>query len=288
MPTGIDADIACMHCGYNLRMLERGGQCPECGNQIAPSVELYELDRNRIRIGRCSRRRMLDWIESIICLLLSCAIIVVALWNGFAPYHSPQRKIALGAVCTAWVLSGFGVWKSAAFDLIADDARRSHLLLLRICICVYTALPAIIFARDWIPIDGYDAVFMLACFAAGLITLVMFYGRLAYLAALCDCPRLQAVFVVFQWLSPLAGIAFVLLGSNGRQNSLEVTITMPSLGYQFGLIFGFVPDALKSSPWDMTEILVGGLLLLAALVELASRLFLLRHLIRARRSVVNS
>ena len=32
------ADVLCMSCGYNLRGLLAGGQCPECGEPIGPSL----------------------------------------------------------------------------------------------------------------------------------------------------------------------------------------------------------------------------------------------------------
>jgi hypothetical protein len=34
----IVGDIACFHCGYNLRTFEADGGCPECGNWIAASL----------------------------------------------------------------------------------------------------------------------------------------------------------------------------------------------------------------------------------------------------------
>jgi len=36
---GIDADVRCRRCDYNLRGLRPGGNCPECGETIAASVE---------------------------------------------------------------------------------------------------------------------------------------------------------------------------------------------------------------------------------------------------------
>jgi cell division protein FtsW (lipid II flippase) len=33
-PPTVETDLACIHCGYNLRTLSSGGKCPECATPI--------------------------------------------------------------------------------------------------------------------------------------------------------------------------------------------------------------------------------------------------------------
>jgi hypothetical protein len=40
-----DLDVRCLRCEYNLRGLDRAGNCPECGEPIEASWERYELQR---------------------------------------------------------------------------------------------------------------------------------------------------------------------------------------------------------------------------------------------------
>lgn len=37
-PTTVEQDLACQVCGYNLRMLQDGGRCPECGVPVQRSL----------------------------------------------------------------------------------------------------------------------------------------------------------------------------------------------------------------------------------------------------------
>jgi hypothetical protein len=36
-PVTIQGDVACIHCGYNLKMQPRNGRCPECGKSVQSS-----------------------------------------------------------------------------------------------------------------------------------------------------------------------------------------------------------------------------------------------------------
>lgn len=36
----VEHDLACVRCGYNLRMLQHSGRCPECGTPVVLTVEL--------------------------------------------------------------------------------------------------------------------------------------------------------------------------------------------------------------------------------------------------------
>src|SRR5688572_17416316 len=55
----IDVDIPCSQCGDNLRGLEAGGRCPECGGDVRTSVERWE----RRQLGL--RGINLQWLRSV-------------------------------------------------------------------------------------------------------------------------------------------------------------------------------------------------------------------------------
>lgn len=47
-PLDVDRDMSCVRCGYNLRMLQQTGRCPECGTPVALTLELgFELGKSR-------------------------------------------------------------------------------------------------------------------------------------------------------------------------------------------------------------------------------------------------
>ncbi len=79
--TGIEEDIACMGCGYNLRGLLADGKCPECGGAIAPSLE-------RRPFGGWSLGR-LRWIRRGMTLLLVVAAyrILMAATLGYVAFR---------------------------------------------------------------------------------------------------------------------------------------------------------------------------------------------------------
>src|SRR5688500_18541478 len=49
----VDHDLPCARCGYNLRTLDAGANCPECAAPVAHSLSLSGLalpDRRRLRL----------------------------------------------------------------------------------------------------------------------------------------------------------------------------------------------------------------------------------------------
>lgn len=40
-PIGVEADVPCIACGYNVRGLPVDGRCPECGHEVPPSVAAH-------------------------------------------------------------------------------------------------------------------------------------------------------------------------------------------------------------------------------------------------------
>lgn len=71
----IAGDYHCLHCGYNLRSLLPGGQCPECGNPIDASLPGYIFKSQNVRPLRRARfGAMLLWLGA---LALGASIVVI-------------------------------------------------------------------------------------------------------------------------------------------------------------------------------------------------------------------
>ena len=49
-------DVLCIECGYNLRGLRPDGKCPECGNDVAPSLRGLKLETASLPWLRSIRR----------------------------------------------------------------------------------------------------------------------------------------------------------------------------------------------------------------------------------------
>lgn len=62
----IDRDVRCIKCKYNLRTLDQGGKCPECGLEVFTSIESHERhEARRLRLKR--RVRMVSlWVRKLL------------------------------------------------------------------------------------------------------------------------------------------------------------------------------------------------------------------------------
>lgn len=67
-PPTIESDLACIHCGYNLRTLRSGGNCPECGQPIWRS-RLTPPDFRAVR--RFEIARVIYSVAVLACLCAS-------------------------------------------------------------------------------------------------------------------------------------------------------------------------------------------------------------------------
>jgi hypothetical protein len=77
----IDRDLLCAQCGYDLRGLDAGGRCPECGSAVA-----LTLGRERNRISPSGLRRL----RRGAAMMLSAALVSIA--SGIWPTHNPWNE----------------------------------------------------------------------------------------------------------------------------------------------------------------------------------------------------
>ncbi|MGB7157425.1 MAG: hypothetical protein WBD40_05130 [Tepidisphaeraceae bacterium] len=141
----IETDIPCAACGYDLRGLTDVGRCPECGGDVAGSVEAFdERCRASADLLRSADSR---WVRGIIegMFFLSLAV-VVGVTSLFLPLDFSirrHREIAAGFTATYWVLSWFGVWKLSRIEPGAAPGVPGRTLSrsLRVCALLYASAP---------------------------------------------------------------------------------------------------------------------------------------------------
>ncbi|MHC4082161.1 MAG: hypothetical protein ACYS15_07450 [Planctomycetota bacterium] len=106
----IDQDTQCEYCGFNLRGLNHGRNCPECGLAIEPE----DADRDRLLAtgwsGRGALRLGLG--AAFVCLVVAVAARFVLFVGGFKGI-SPE--LAKAYLTTGLVLSA--VWAIAAWSI---------------------------------------------------------------------------------------------------------------------------------------------------------------------------
>jgi hypothetical protein len=99
---GVPAGTQCHRCGYDLRLLNVSGVCPECGVRIRESLRRSRLNRLRRRI------RGWSWVDTILfCPLFVCS---GGLWYRALTLGRPQigyqeyRPIVLSAaICFTYL-----------------------------------------------------------------------------------------------------------------------------------------------------------------------------------------
>ncbi len=112
---GIENDLSCMICGYNLRALPPAGLCPECGTDIARSTQgdlLKFADRNWV--GSVYRGTCLLTIAGGLFVICVLAMIVfpLILLSVFDSSIAVATFVIVLRVCSiaAIVLMILGVW----------------------------------------------------------------------------------------------------------------------------------------------------------------------------------
>lgn len=128
----IDADITCIHCGYNLRTLPRDGNCPECASPVVHSVNVER--RTVRRLGTHPAEESPRWQVRVavgFVLYLSVAVIVGVnlLLHTYTrmPTVTPLKLLLIGEAATlatfvigAWLFTSGSrgeVWRTTALRI---------------------------------------------------------------------------------------------------------------------------------------------------------------------------
>lgn len=208
----IEDDVACRHCGYNLRTLWPDGQCPECGTAISESLR-----------GDLLQFAEPQWLEKlhrgvVVKLWIVALTILFSFGMGIAGAMGLSGAMPgpyVMATLTAITLGGLGLW--ASFLITAQEPRISlseDPMTLRRVIRVCALLSAIGYALPNYGGTPGVALFVLTG-VAKLAWVVLVTGELVYLrrlglripdAALAESTRLLS------WFVPIGVGLFFLFG----------------------------------------------------------------------------
>ena len=97
---GLDHDVSCIQCGYNLRMLRQEGICPECGRSIAESVADFERKERERGFEPWPGCR--GWLRR---QAASPALMLAAIALTFVPAHD-----GMACYAAAWALAIAAIW----------------------------------------------------------------------------------------------------------------------------------------------------------------------------------
>jgi hypothetical protein len=152
----IGENVPCERCGYNLRGLTVPGRCPECGTDLEPSVQTYQLrwrellPPDPVWAGKIRAGVMLA-IVALVLMLLPFAFPYQ--WLGMpyrnAPFsRTPGRIAALSIECVAWTLTWAAAWRLGSREPVPNGPVRAGKLAagLRWLSTAYLLLP---FAWAW-------------------------------------------------------------------------------------------------------------------------------------------
>ena len=195
-------DIACRRCGYNLRGLGEGGQCPECGAPVTMSIQgdLLRYADPRWLAGRWRATRIVVWGQVSTFLLASQVDPGETSLFALVPM--------LGAMVRYW-----GGWQVTVADPVGSE--RGGLRAYRWTVRVGLAIPIVwSVVRYFVRVLSFPPIVGTVCFRLGpvvsLIGAVALFAELSYLAGLVeripDGARVRGLRI---WRWAVAGASFV-------------------------------------------------------------------------------
>ncbi|MEL6330323.1 MAG: hypothetical protein AAFR38_11735 [Planctomycetota bacterium] len=135
----IQADRACVRCGYNLRGLSIGGVCPECGTPIASKRERSRLGDSLTDAPRWYLKLLILGLVLLNLPLAGLVLSVAAIFGG--PFVFFIGAIVMIAGALGWPVGAFivTVKRPRSESTLADAALDSEKL--RLAIRITQAMP---------------------------------------------------------------------------------------------------------------------------------------------------
>lgn len=255
-PTGLDHDLTCVTCGYNLRGLRRDGRCPECGGTIARSIE--EAQRGVTLAELRAARRVCRAL-----LIACCGAIVVALTAFNRPWSIFGVPI-LGEI-VAWAASLTSLWFAAPL-LRRTSIGRKALMLSWICAIAALAIVNVMLRLMQGPSATFGpavATLVVLISASNIVTapvpllaVVDTLRRDHRERALC---RLAALVFAILFATTLAdlGCETVIFGEVQRMPGEVFALTMPHPGIGYAVIWPIATAAIIGGRFVMSPIEYG-------------------------------
>ncbi len=242
VPSPIETDSPCIHCGYNLRGLLAEANCPECGQQIAASLQ---GDLLRFSDPVWLRRVLLGVSLKLWNMLIGMLVGFVAIVSAGAGAR------AVWPMLLATVGSALGLW--ATFCLTSQEPKTTlteNPISLRKTIRT-SAIAVMIggqFVRYGTGLMPATAIWVITV-AAGLAGAFVAYGELFYLrrfALRIPNEGIEFLTTFLMWLVPaclalgvLAAAAVAIVVSTGTRDG-----PLASIGAVGGMLGFFVAVAL--------------------------------------------
>jgi len=171
-------DVPCIQCGYNLRGLTSGGQCPECGKTIDESLR-----------GELLRFANADWLRTIqrgisIAIIWAALGIVWKLSDRWIGLHYLSYSVVFMLIFSGIAL----IWFAAAMLITVREPRTalqssgvSLRHLIRTLAGVETVVPAIFHFTPGFPsiISIFVIFISILIHVVGLTAMLIFLRRLA-------------------------------------------------------------------------------------------------------------
>lgn len=231
----IDVDVPCSQCGYNLRGLEVGGTCPECGRAVGESlIAGLQASQSARRVRDEDRPRINWWIRGCFSLLAAITIFYVShlMPSKFRALSSIGWELTMVAPWAAWGLT----WLGMVFLSVptAEMSKQQNVMQLRmllwITITIYALYPAL-------PLFGVDRIALVGRIVqvCGVVAAFTFYRVLMNLADLLPSKwgRLQ-----FELLG-LVVVGAMLFASNGLMQSMGYSRPTTIVARLCSPVFGY-------------------------------------------------
>ena len=231
-------NLRCAGCSYELRGLDPGGRCPECGLEIADT-----LDANRRRCGRLllRARRMhgpplarsdARWLRSTAAGLVALTLVHAALlawyvaWVRDGSYHrskTPDYQLF-------WIaaLHAAGLWLLTCRDHNADEQervkRRPLRWWLRLLAFAAPAAAAMGLVSELVPYQHHSTWARLALLPVPAVAVVVYltFDWIATLAARVRGRYSVIVFNVTRLLATAFATLMIALGVTSGQRVAEI------------------------------------------------------------------
>src|SRR5688572_13600420 len=118
-PRAIVGDLLCVNCGYNLRGLITGGNCPECGRQISLTRALEDS----LLSGTTSQRRALLVGLTIVAI---CPVVLALARIGFPVAWSLSKTVQMVEPFLAVNLLNSVAWMVGVWLLTPRRLQKNH------------------------------------------------------------------------------------------------------------------------------------------------------------------
>lgn len=224
----ISEDRKCVGCGYNLKGLRTGGNCPECGRPIARRRRGPAYSDNLVHAP-------LTWligfrVATVLLMLAAGSFVGVQLLGGFVRARAPELVAgAIAAASLAWWIGVLLVTRPRpVMPSTVIDPRKEWFWLRMISRCSQACWPALVGLA--IGLVGVGAAGAPAAIANGLYWLV---GVLALIAATGLVPLCVYLSNICFWASDST------LGLNFRACAGTVTAAaVTGLALALRIVFG--------------------------------------------------